>query len=135
MKKFLAACLIVIMCGSMAACSLFNNSGDSLESFIESSVFQEQVKTYKEMYSDTMDVDVIAEGDSLVYLYTLKEQYDEKEAALFKSTMEASESSMESAMLEVIDSIKETVKVDNPAVIVRFCNADDTVIYEKTYTK
>ena len=84
-----------------------------------------------------MTVEVTVTGNEMVSLYILKEQADEANAKTIAESIAASFETPE-AMQNLKNSIEQMAGagIDTGKVVMtlRFLNADQTVIYEKTYT-
>lgn len=83
----------------------------------------------KSTYESMMDVDVRAEGKSLVYDLTYKTELPEESLDTVKSSLESLSSTYEG----IANSIKESVGIDDPSVVVKINTKDGTNIFSKTY--
>ena len=84
-----------------------------------------------------MIIDTIVTGNEMVSLYTMKEQADAENAKAIAESVAASFETPE-AMQNLKDSIEQMagagIDINQVTMTLRFLNADETVIYEKTYT-
>lgn len=84
-----------------------------------------------------MIIDTIVTGNEMVSLYTMKEQADAENAKAIAESVAASFETPE-AMQNLKDSIERMagagIDINQVTMTLRFLNADETVIYEKTYT-
>lgn len=73
----------------------------------------------KSTYESMMDVDVRAEGKSLVYDLTYKTELPEDSLDTVKSSLESAFESLSSTYEGIANSIKESVGIDDPSVVVK----------------
>ena len=165
MKKILAfaiAALMAVSAVSMASCSGSDSNGASssktdttkaesqssqsskndtadsekiISDLINSEDFKSQIKDMKEQYKDLMDVDLKAEGSTLVYVF---KYVDTLEGEMLSGTKSNLEDSVESAKLvntyvNIAKALEEQ-GVKNAVVRVEYRNGDDTIIVSKDYT-
>ncbi|MFZ1230614.1 MAG: DUF4854 domain-containing protein [Ruminococcus bromii] len=131
MKKIaltLAAALIAV-----TSILCFAGCGDSpeqkLANYVASDECQKELDSMKSTYESMMDVDVRAEGKSLVYDLTYKTELPEESLDTVKSSLESLSSTYEG----IANSIKESVGIDDPSVVVKINTKDGTNIFSKTY--
>ena len=131
MKKIaliLAAALIAV-----TSIFCFAGCGDSpeqkLANYVASDECQKELDSMKSTYESMMDVDVRAEGKSLVYDLTYKTELPEESLDTVKSSLESLSSTYEG----IANSIKESVGIDDPSVVVKINTKDGTNIFSKTY--
>ena len=134
MKKVLSSVLALAMVFAMAlsftSCS--NGKIDSIEAFVATDERQSQIKEAKESVEDgTLTMDIVAEGNKLVYVYTYQTDLD------IEATKEALATAIEqqaSVFENVAKEIKNAVNVENPIVEVRYLAKDGTEIYSQEFT-
>ena len=84
-----------------------------------------------------MTIETVVNGNEMTSLYVLKEQADEANAKEIADSIAASFETPES-MQTMKDSIEQMagagIDISKVRMTIRFLNADNTVIYEKTYT-
>ena len=131
MKKIaliLAAALIAV-----TSIFCFAGCGDSpeqkLANYVASDECQKELDSMTSTYESMMDVDVRAEGKSLVYDLTYKTELPEESLDTVKSSLESLSSTYEG----IANSIKESVGIDDPSVVVKINTKDGTNIFSKTY--
>ena len=131
MKKIaliLAAALIAV-----TSIFCFAGCGDSpeqkLANYVASDECRTELDSMKSTYESMMDVDVRAEGKSLVYDLTYKTELPEESLDTVKSSLESLSSTYEG----IANSIKESVGIDDPSVVVKINTKDGTNIFSKTY--
>ncbi len=131
MKKIaliLAAALIAV-----TSIFCFAGCGDSpeqkLANYVASDECRKELDSMKSTYESMMDVDVRAEGKSLVYDLTYKTELPEESLDTVKSSLESLSSTYEG----IANSIKESVGIDDPSVVVKINTKDGTNIFSKTY--
>ena len=134
MKKVLSSVLALAMVFAMALSftSCINGKIDSIEAFVATDEMQSQIKEAKESVEDgTLTMDIVAEGNKLVYVYTYQTDLD------IEATKEALATAIEqqaSVFENVAKEIKNAVNVENPIVEVRYLAKDGTEIYSQEFT-
>ena len=135
MKKIaliLAAALIAV-----TSIFCFAGCGDSpeqkLANYVASDECRKELDSMKSTYESMMDVDVRAEGKSLVYDLTYKTELPEESLDTVKSSLESAFESLSSTYEGIANSIKESVGIDDPSVVVKINTKDGTNILSKTY--
>ena len=130
MKKVLSSVLALAMVFAMAlsftSCS--NGKIDSIEAFVATDEMQSQIKSVED---GTLTMDIVAEGNKLVYVYTYQTDLD------IEATKEALATAIEqqaSVFENVAKEIKNAVNVENPIVEVRYLAKDGTEIYSQEFT-
>ncbi|WP_343249268.1 DUF4854 domain-containing protein [Diplocloster hominis] len=122
MAMILAMTLTVVGCGKKF---------DNLDDFIASDEMQTELETVRESLTGSgMSIDIKADGDKLIYEYTLDQQVD---ATGMAESLEAAMDQQKDAFVQVAEELKKEVKVDNPAVVVKYLNNDGTEIFSKEY--
>lgn len=135
MKKIvltLAAALIAvtsIFC--FAGCG--QSPEEKLASYIDSDSFQSQLDTMKSSYDSVMDIDVKADGQSVIYVFTYKTDLPEESLDTVKSTLEEAFDSMSSTYEGIANDLKEKEGLDNPSVVIEINAKDGSNIFSKTY--
>ena len=128
MKKVLSSVLALAL--SFTSCN--NGKIDSIEAFVATDEMQSQIKEAKESVEDgTLTMDIVAEGNKLVYVYTYQTDLD------IEATKEALATAIEqqaSVFENVAKEIKNAVNVENPIVEVRYLAKDGTEIYSQEFT-
>lgn len=135
MKKLLKSLVTIAIIGTIALCaaSCSGKPYDSLEEYIQSDIIQSEVKSTNESSDDAV-MEIKADGDTLIYEYTLNETVtDEEELAFYKETFESTLSQSESTFVAIADSLYDVADVKEPAVSVRYLNSDGSVIYETEF--
>ena len=134
MKKVLSSVLALAMVFAMALSFTSCNNGkiDSIEAFVATDEMQSQIKEAKESVEDgTLSMDIVGEGNKLVYVYTYQTDLD------IEATKEALATAIEqqaSVFENVAKEIKNAVNVENPIVEVRYLAKDGTEIYSQEFT-
>lgn len=133
MKKIaliLAAALIAV-----TSIFCFAGCGDSpeqkLANYVASDECRKELDSMKSTYESMMDVDVRAEGKSLVYDLTYKTELPEESLDTVKSSLESLSSTYEG----IANSIKESVGIDDPSVVVKINTKDGTNIFQRHTTQ
>ncbi|WP_405355262.1 DUF4854 domain-containing protein [Ruminococcus sp.] len=154
MKRIFAVIVCVVMMFAFSACgnaektenNLFesaevtqNNSGEkmfsSMEEYVNAEGMQNAIADMKKSLSGMYDFNCIAEGDSLVYEYRYKETVGEDALAEVKSAFDNKFEEMKPTVKSLMKQIVENVDVQEPRVVLRFCNSDGSVIAEKIFDK
>ncbi|MBU9735166.1 DUF4854 domain-containing protein [Diplocloster agilis] len=122
MALILAMTLTVVGCGKKF---------DNLDEFVASDEMQTELETVKESLAGSgMSVDIKADGEKLIYAYTLDQQVDPTGMA---ESLEAAMDQQKDAFIQVAEELKKEVKVDNPVVVVQYLNNDGSEIFSKEY--
>lgn len=133
MKKLLKSLVTIAVIGTMALCVAGCKPYKSVEDYVNSDIIQSEVESTNEN-SDDIKMEITAEGDALVYQYTYSETItDEEELAFCQETFESELSANESTFVDIADSLYDVADVKDPSVIVRYLNADGSVIYETEF--
>lgn len=135
MKKLLKSLVTIAVIGTMAF-SVAGCSGkpfDSVEDYIQSDIIQSEIESANES-TDELNMEVLADGDTLIYQYTYSETItDEEELDFYRETFETTLAESESTFVAVADSLYDVVDVKEPSVKVRYLNADGSLIYETEF--
>ena len=134
MKKVLSSMFVLALILSMALSFTSCNNGkiDSIEAFLATDEMQSQLKEAKESIEDgTLTMDIVAEGDKLVYVYTYQTDVDIEAA---KEALATATEQQASVFENVAKEIKNAVNVENPIVEVRYLAKDGTEIYSQEFT-
>lgn len=127
MKRLAAFAVVAAMCVAMVACGK-----PSIADYLKDEEFQKQLETMKtSMASQGMEVDIKADGDSLIYVFKVPsvEKSDEMTAAL-----ESAMSSQDATFQATADSVKEEVSNKTVKVVIKYVDKNDEEIFSKTYT-
>lgn len=108
---------------------------ETLEEYINLSSVQDTIKEMQEQYADTALIDLVAEGNKLVYSFKLNEQLDAESVSIFSSTIDAQMDSLDSVYTSIAASINDMFGRDDTIVVVRYSNADGSVVWEKEFTE
>lgn len=132
-KKIVSRALLLVMVCMMAllatACSA--KPYKSMDEFVASDELKAELASAKESLGNSgLDITVVAEGNKLVYVYTMQEQMDTAGMAeALKSGLDAQSATFEN----VAKSLTEAVDVENPTVVVRYLNNDGSEIYSQEF--
>lgn len=133
MKKLFKALVSIAVVTTMAICVTGCLGKTSLEDYVNSDLIQAEVKTANESSSD-IKMEIFAEGDALVYEYTYNETVaDEDELELYQQAFETELAKSEAEFVDIADSLYDVTTVKEPSVIVRYLNADGSLIYEQEF--
>lgn len=132
MKKLITAIVAIMIAATLAfgmtACGA--SPEEKLKNFVESDTFQSQVDAQKASLGSTLDLDVKVEGSNLIYECIYKTQISEDLVEDVKTQLDTAFNSMSSTYESIANELKSDLKLENPVVIVRILNADNTTITE-----
>ncbi len=114
---------------SIAISGKFN----SIDEYVNSDLLQGQMESLKESVQDAgMDIELVGEGNKLVYIYTLPDEY----AAIdgFADSLAEGLESQASTFESVASSLKLAVNVEDPIVEVRYVSESGDVIYSQEFS-
>ena len=87
-------------------------------------------------FADTMSLDVFTEnGDTIVYQYTYKEQYDKSTLDAMKEAIDSSLDKQTDLYTGMIEDVESTTGVENVKIKLAYYLPDGTQVTEKTYEK
>lgn len=107
------------------------SSKPTIQEYVNDPNFQSQFESMKQSFANSgMDIDIKAEGDSLVYVfqYADVEKSDELAAAL-----ESELAKQDFTFQSTADSIQLSVSNENVKVIIRYLDKNGDEIYSKEY--
>lgn len=147
-KPILAAILVLTLAVSFAACSSKDKDGnsdssdikpnivetepefDTIDAFLQDETVSKQINSVLAEQKDTQ-INVKAEGSKLVYEYTLDEGQNTEE---FKKELENTTKMQEYTFTNIATALSEAIREDNPSVVVRYLDANGSLIFEKEFT-
>lgn len=138
-SKTMKKIALILAAALIAVTSIFCFAGcgetpeQKLANYIASDACQKDIDTLKSSFGSTLDIDVRAEGKSLVYDLTYKTELPEDSLDTVKSSLESAFESLSSTYEGIANSIKESVGIDDPSVVVKINTKDGTNIFSKTY--
>lgn len=132
MKKLFTAIVAIMIAATLAfgmtACGA--SPEEKLKNFVESDTFQSQIDAQKASLGSTLDLDVKVEENNLIYECIYKTQISEDLVEDVKAQLDTAFNSMSSTYEGIANQLKTDLKLENPVVIVRILNADNTTITE-----
>ena len=132
MKKLITVIVAIMIAATLAfgmtACGA--SPEEKLKNFVESDTFQSQVDAQKASLGSTLDLDVKVEGSNLIYECIYKTHISEDLVENVKTQLDTAFNSMSSTYESIANELKSDLKLENPVVIVRILNADNTTITE-----
>ncbi len=135
MKKVITAVITVVMAVSMVlamtACGA--TPEEKLKSFIESETFQSQIDSYKSSFGSTLDVDVKADENKLIYEFTYKSQIEDDDVEVMKEQLDTTFEANAATYEDTANELKSELKIEDPVIVIQALNADGTTIYEKSF--
>ena len=146
-KPILAAILVLTLAVSFAACSSKDKDGsdssdikpniietepefDTIDAFLQDETVSKQINSVLAEQKDTQ-INVKAEGSKLVYEYTLNEGQNTEE---FKKELENTTKMQEYTFTNIATALSEAIREDNPSVVVRYLDANGSLMFEKEFT-
>lgn len=130
---------LILAAALIAVTSIFCFAGcgetpeQKLANYVASDECRKELDSMKSTYESMMDVDVRAEGKSLVYDLTYKTELPEESLDTVKSTLETGFDSMSSTFEGFANDIKDEAGVDNPSVVIEINTKDGKNLFSKTY--
>ncbi len=115
----------------------YNADSNKMYSSIEEYISSDEVQNMFELMNSNMEeleINIKAEDNALIYEYIYTEPIPEENIALVEETLKESAKNQETIFNNVIDSIKLCVDVDSPVVLLRYYNADGTLLTEIEFT-
>ena len=94
---------------------------------------QKDIDTLKSSFGSTLDIDVKAEGENVVFTFAYKTDLPEESLDTVKSTLETGFDSMSSTFEGFANDIKDEAGVDNPSVVIEINTKDGKNLFSKTY--
>lgn len=147
-KPILAAILVLTLAVSFAACSSKDKDDnsdssdikpnivetepefDTIDAFLQDETVSKQINSVLAEQKDTQ-ISVKAEGSKLVYEYTLDEGQNTEE---FKKELENTTKMQEYTFTNIATALSDAIREDNPSVVVRYLDANGSLIFEKEFT-
>lgn len=104
----------------------------SISEFLDSALFKSQIASVKKAMEDQgMKVELIGEGNKLVYEFTLSEEYSSIDG--LAEGLEAGLTQQAATFENVASSLSAAVDVEDPIVEVRYLANDGSLIYSKEF--
>lgn len=104
----------------------------TLKKYLEDPANIKGIDAVKESSSGTMDIDVKADGNTMVYDYTYRTKIEDSDLPGVKQTIDSSLDSTESTFVGLADTLQNQIEEDIKVKIV-YRNADGEVITERTF--
>lgn len=135
MKKLTTAIVAIIVAVTSVMCltACGQSPEQKLQSFVESSEFQEQLDSLKTTFGSTLDIDVKADGEKLVYDFGYKTQIPEESLEAVKPQLQSSFDALASTFEGLANQMKKEVGVENATVVININNADGNNIVNFEY--
>lgn len=134
-KRFsaiLALLVAIVLSISLVSC---NMEPLTVEDFIKSDVFQQEAEDVRSsLDGQGIDIYFEAEGNKLVYVYHLQQEFSDEEASLYKDYMEASSSTMTELLKTVYDELVDYIGEDaDVSVSMEYYDSADKLLVSFTY--
>lgn len=108
----------------------------TIDDYINNEEVQSQLKKSMSAFADTMSLDVFTEnGDTIVYQYTYKEQYDKSTLDAMKEAIDSSLDKQTDLYTGMIEDVESATGVENVKIKLAYYLPDGTQVTEKTYEK
>lgn len=135
MKKLTTAIVAIIVAVTTVMCltACGQSPEQKLQSFVESSEFQEQLDSLKTTFGSTLDIDVKADGEKLVYDFAYKTQIPEESLETVKPQLQSSFDAQASIFEDLANQMKKEVGIEDATVVINLNNADGTNIISFEY--
>ena len=135
MKKIMLTLAAALIAVTSIVC--FAGCGETpeqkLANYIASDTCQKDIDTLKSSFGSTLDIDVKAEGENVVFTFAYKTDLPEESLDTVKSTLETGFDSMSSTFEGFANDIKDEAGVDNPSVVIEINTKDGKNLFSKTY--
>ncbi|MBQ8795005.1 MAG: DUF4854 domain-containing protein [Clostridia bacterium] len=127
------ACLICVL--SLAGCGdrTLDGKYKTVEAYLADPTVKASIADSMDTGSDDLKVDVKGTENTLIYEYVFDEAYDEATIEIMKEGFESGVASLESTFVDVANSLVDVVAADDLGVVIRYIDANGTVIFEKTF--
>lgn len=138
-SKTMKKIALILAAALIAVTSLFcfagcgESSEQKLANYITSDACQKEIDTLKSSFGSTLDIDVKAEGEKVVFTFAYKTDLPEESLDTVKSTLETGFDSMSSTFEGFANDIKDKAGVDNPSVVIEINTKDGKNLLTKTY--
>lgn len=106
----------------------------SVEEYVKSEEIQNSLDSLRSSFSSYFDINITAEGNKFIYEYKYIDQIDDSVLDATKEQLESNLEGQASTFENVASSLKLAVDVKNPVVVLRYYNADGSLILEKEFT-
>lgn len=139
MKKFISVLAIAMVClicvFGLTACGdrALDGRYKTVEAYLADPIVNATLEASMGESTDDLSIEILGDGSNLIYQYTFTDTFDEATLEIMKSSLESGTASMESSMVDIANSLTENVAADNLAVVVRYLDANGTLIYEATF--
>ncbi len=133
MKRFAALFLAVVLAFSLVACG-GQDGAAALKKYVESNEFQTLIQTQASAYEEMgIKLDISVEGEQLIYACSFAEQLDNTDNVLgeaFGAALDQQASTFEG----IATQLKTELNIANPTVLVKYVNADGSILASKTFS-
>lgn len=131
--KTIAIALVMTLMLAMTACG--GNKDAALEKYFQTDEMQEMVQEAKDSVEGSgMSIEILAEGNTLIYEYTLEEDsFDDSMLDAVKEQLVSGLESTASTFEGIASDLNDELKVENSTVVVRYLYNGETLA-ESEYT-
>lgn len=111
-----------------------NKTYSSIKDYTKSPLNQIAIKQLFGESDEEKSVEIVPEENNLVIEYRYREIFDEQSIKSTAARHSESYKFNSKAFVKLANSIKTEVNIEEPNVVVRYYNGDDTLIYELTFS-
>ncbi len=132
MKNLFKALSLVLAVTMIALFAVSCGGTKTVETYLATEEGQADIDKVKEMFEGTLEVDVYANGNEMVYDYKYVTTYDDATAEILKESLTDSLDTQASTFESVVTTMEEVVDGEVTLTVI-YRNGDDSVLAEKTY--
>lgn len=111
-----------------------NKTYSSIKDYTKSPLNQIAIKQLFGESDEEKSVEIVPEENNLVIEYRYREIFDEQSIKSTAARHSEAYKFNSKAFVKLANSIKTEVNIEEPNVVVRYYNGDDTLIYELTFS-
>lgn len=136
MKKIFTSALSIILTAvmtlSLCACSLSDiGKAETMEDYVKSDAVTKELEELRKTFSSSgMEIEILGEGNKLVYQYIIPESMAYNGMG---DSMAAELSAQAETFTEAANSLKSAVMVENPVVVVRYLTSGGNHLLEREF--
>lgn len=106
---------------------------DKINEYIESEELQKELEELNSTYESVYKIELRAEGEKLIYEFTLVEKIDDSIVDNMKDELESYMETFDSTFQLIANMMKIDLDLENPSVVINYNNADGTLIASFEY--
>ncbi len=132
MKNLFKALSLVLAVTMIALFAVSCGGTKTVETYLATEEGQAEIDKVKEMFEGTLEVDVYANGNEMVYDYKYVTTYDDATAEILKESLTDSLDTQASTFESVVTTMEEVVDGEVTLKVI-YRNGNDNVLAEKTF--